>query len=305
MPPPAPGTSVGQNGRSLHYAASKVHLSAASGDISLLVDLNAMKAASPTEPPFATVATPPKGVSQLSLHQSHNNSGGSSLSRPPKDLAVGMAVVVSRGSKEESVCGTVRFIGGTQFAHGTWIGVELLEDVGKNDGTVQGKFYFACPPLRGLFVREENVEPLSSGNSSSSSSNGGDTLGGTDYLSGEIVQALQQPSPTGRMLNASPAITITNPSADTVLAATAHAEERSNLKGLLKLKIAQLMDLLNGQLQIVQGLERAEAVGGGRSTSEDLYRAVMELTAQETQLIESFSRRMQQTFPQHKHVHTE
>lgn len=47
----------------------------------------------------------------------------------------------------------VRFIGGTQFAAGEWLGVELDDTSGKNDGAVQGQRYFDCEPGHGMFVR--------------------------------------------------------------------------------------------------------------------------------------------------------
>jgi dynactin 1 len=49
--------------------------------------------------------------------------------------------------------GIVRFIGGTHFAEGIWIGVELEDDSGKNDGSVQGERYFDCVMGHGMFVR--------------------------------------------------------------------------------------------------------------------------------------------------------
>lgn len=39
-----------------------------------------------------------------------------------------------------------------------WIGIELDEPVGKNDGSLDGKRYFTCGPRRGVFVRPERVE---------------------------------------------------------------------------------------------------------------------------------------------------
>lgn len=48
---------------------------------------------------------------------------------------------------------TVRFIGNTHFADGQWIGLELDEATGKNDGAVQGERYFDCYPGHGMFVR--------------------------------------------------------------------------------------------------------------------------------------------------------
>ncbi|KAJ5168464.1 Dynactin [Penicillium canariense] len=52
---------------------------------------------------------------------------------------------------------TVRFIGLTNFANGEWIGVELAEASGKNDGEVQGERYFKCEPGFGMFIRPTAV----------------------------------------------------------------------------------------------------------------------------------------------------
>lgn len=54
--------------------------------------------------------------------------------------------------------GSVRFIGTTQFATGKWIGVELDESSGKNDGSVQGVQYFQCSQNCGIFCRETQIE---------------------------------------------------------------------------------------------------------------------------------------------------
>ncbi|KAJ5221032.1 uncharacterized protein N7469_009919 [Penicillium citrinum] len=52
---------------------------------------------------------------------------------------------------------TVRFIGTTHFAVGDWIGVELDDATGKNDGQVQGERYFQCEPGFGMFIRPTAV----------------------------------------------------------------------------------------------------------------------------------------------------
>ena len=53
--------------------------------------------------------------------------------------------------------GIVRFCGTTSFSKGKWIGIELNEPTGKNDGTVMGVKYFTCPPGHGVFVRPSQV----------------------------------------------------------------------------------------------------------------------------------------------------
>ncbi|CCE81702.1 Piso0_002367 [Millerozyma farinosa CBS 7064] len=57
--------------------------------------------------------------------------------------------------------GEVRFVGITNFAPGTWIGIELDNAIGKNDGSLNGVRYFECKKKGGnygIFVRESLIE---------------------------------------------------------------------------------------------------------------------------------------------------
>lgn len=45
--------------------------------------------------------------------------------------------------------GMLRFYGTTEFAGGTFAGVELDDPLGKNDGSIGGIRYFTCPAKHG------------------------------------------------------------------------------------------------------------------------------------------------------------
>ncbi|XP_044271292.1 CAP-Gly domain-containing linker protein 2 isoform X3 [Tribolium madens] len=66
------------------------------------------------------------------------------------DFKIGDRVIIK--STQGSKVGTVRYIGLTDFAPGEWVGVELDDPRGKNDGSVEGKRYFECRPHFGLFA---------------------------------------------------------------------------------------------------------------------------------------------------------
>jgi len=57
--------------------------------------------------------------------------------------------------------GTIRFVGRTRFGKQddtTWVGIELDNPLGRNDGSVQGHQYFECLPQHGVFVHPANVD---------------------------------------------------------------------------------------------------------------------------------------------------
>ncbi|CAK9056743.1 CAP-Gly domain-containing linker protein 2 (Cytoplasmic linker protein 115) (CLIP-115) (Cytoplasmic linker protein 2), partial [Durusdinium trenchii] len=83
-----------------------------------------------------------------------------SLAPVPPDIVVGCRVLVKAVEGEDPLPGLVLFIGETQFAAGTWLGVELDDPKGKNDGTVQGVSYFNARVNHGLFVRAVKVQKI-------------------------------------------------------------------------------------------------------------------------------------------------
>ncbi|KAG5860030.1 CAP-Gly domain-containing protein [Encephalitozoon hellem] len=53
--------------------------------------------------------------------------------------------------------GTVRYIGRIKSKDGKWIGLELDEPVGANNGSVNGVRYFHCRDKHGIFIRYEKI----------------------------------------------------------------------------------------------------------------------------------------------------
>ena len=82
--------------------------------------------------------------------------------------------------------GTVKFVGDTLFSDGIWIGAELSDMIGRNDGSVQGHRYFTCKPNHGVFIRPKSCVK---GDKSASGGGGGDSVAQepeTDELENEV-----------------------------------------------------------------------------------------------------------------------
>ena len=103
-------------------------------------------------------------------------SGASSISTDHEDdeepvFEVGQSVRLIRKPRERTAkpnpiagrSGVVKFIGRTRFKSGLWIGVDMGEAVGKNDGSIQGERYFKCGVNCGIFVRQSQLEEVEEG----------------------------------------------------------------------------------------------------------------------------------------------
>jgi len=78
---------------------------------------------------------------------------------PPPELAVGDVVTLFEGRSR----GVVRFHGRVSFSTGLFVGVELDQPTGMNDGSVRGQTYFTCEPGHGIFVRPHAVVKIQDG----------------------------------------------------------------------------------------------------------------------------------------------
>lgn len=78
--------------------------------------------------------------------------------KPSADTGIGPEHVGKRvrlGSGKE---GLLHFVGRTEFAEGTWCGVELDLEEGSTDGSVNNVRYFSCSENRGVFALVDNVD---------------------------------------------------------------------------------------------------------------------------------------------------
>ncbi len=83
------------------------------------------------------------------------------------DIKIGHTIVTQDGRE-----GVVRYIGPLHIAAGEWLGLELPDNSGKNDGSVKGQRYFQCPPGYGIFVRKESAVRIARQASQNSKANG-------------------------------------------------------------------------------------------------------------------------------------
>ncbi|CAG8486346.1 6391_t:CDS:2 [Ambispora gerdemannii] len=70
------------------------------------------------------------------------------------DISVGRRVILPT---KNNAPGTIQFLGETEFAKGHWVGIELDNPVGKNNGTVANIQYFETASNQGIFVRPDSI----------------------------------------------------------------------------------------------------------------------------------------------------
>ncbi|XP_074656043.1 kinesin-like protein KIF13A isoform X2 [Tubulanus polymorphus] len=75
----------------------------------------------------------------------------------PSWIQVGESVLVTSSDGGPMKTGVVKFLGMTEFAAGQWVGLELDQREGKNDGSVKGVRYFKCRSRHGIFVRHDKL----------------------------------------------------------------------------------------------------------------------------------------------------
>lgn len=264
-------------------------------------------------PPLSAQERNPNG---LSTSSPLNDTSSSNNNR--EILSLGMRVY-AYVSKDNRVAATVRFVGTTQFAAGTWVGVELDSPIGKNNGSVQGVVYFSCRMNYGLFLREENVIPLtnttelsnrlaalSRKNSANLSSPSifVPRINSFSHINGQSpAPALLPRSPSSsssshnihkqvqEQESVSSAPLATSPGALSVSTSTSAVEaveRRAKSASRLKLKLSQMMNFLNQQLEIVEELEKEERGSPSSAKAVSLRKEVKNLTEQELETIISF-----------------
>eukprot|EP01024_Parvocaulis_polyphysoides_P063394 TRINITY_DN7312_c0_g1_i2.p3 TRINITY_DN7312_c0_g1~~TRINITY_DN7312_c0_g1_i2.p3 ORF type:complete len:244 (-),score=33.93 TRINITY_DN7312_c0_g1_i2:250-981(-) len=72
-----------------------------------------------------------------------------------ENIKIGQRCEIQPGGRR----GEVKFVGFIEdLQQKYWVGVQLDEPTGKNDGKIGGKQYFSCPQRYGVFVQPSNVE---------------------------------------------------------------------------------------------------------------------------------------------------
>jgi len=87
---------------------------------------------------------------------------------PPAPPARSVSSLTLRRRRDGKYPGHVRYKGPIEGRKGNWLGLEMDETIGDNDGTMGGKRYFQTHDGQGMFIREESgrAEAVQKANSS-------------------------------------------------------------------------------------------------------------------------------------------
>jgi hypothetical protein len=286
-----------------------------------------------------------KHVNSIRLNSS-NSSDSTLTSSAQSSPKINTKVLVLRGDSSSQA--VVRFIGETKFAPGKWIGVELDQPTGKNNGSVQEHCYFKCPNKYGLFVREECIKSHSHAKSiiaankaklstdrkhieisqptttkhitstfnhstiNSLRSNREAVLRGMKKISyssdskenNKYAENLRSSSfdnsnkmRTSGMKKKSTLNDLQKDNLVTAISSPSNIKIDNQLKinSFLKLKLSQMMELLNQELDIVNEIEQTHTTNlanNNNSQNEKVFEDILSLTLQEIELLESFKIRL-------------
>ena len=190
---------------------------------------------------------------------------------PPDSVCIGARAVVGDVTRVPSIVGTIKFVGLTLFSSGFWVGLELDAPIGKNDGSVQGKQYFTCPPNKGIFVRanQVNTAAAAAATTAAAAAVDDDNNNNGDDAVNSRESEIEAPSPSSASFSGVPS------SPGSGMGRTVKANNKTSVRslGLLKLKISQAMDILSQQLEIAEQLD-AFMNGGGRVTENENVRSM-------------------------------
>jgi hypothetical protein len=114
-------------------------------------NMHNMRATTPAASTIASSSAAP-GATTPTRATTRRHSGSNVVYINGAPLCVGKFINIG------NVPGVVRYIGTTRFATGTWVGIELVEQKGKNSGTVDGEKYFTCAPNHGIFIRASRLD---------------------------------------------------------------------------------------------------------------------------------------------------
>lgn len=104
-----------------------------------------------------TAALSPKDNGATGGSATGDSATGDSATGGTATVFLGERVRVRKIGRKDPLQASVRFLGETSFAPGLWVGVELDDPLGTNDGKVQGIRYFSTKASHGLFSRPERV----------------------------------------------------------------------------------------------------------------------------------------------------